>query len=693
MTDMPDPRLTPAAERLLALLPALFRMRDAEQAAALAAELGLPAPDPVIDRPQGPLTSLLAILGQQFDQLEAEVDALYEDQFIETCADWVVPYIGALVGARIIDVGDGRSARRQVADTIAGRRSKGTARALANLAGDIADAPAEAIEYREFVATAVNLDFPRAVLTTSVALNGKEARARLLPDHHDQHSWEVRDMREGGRFAYGNAGVRIWPVPAREHREVVPVPVTGGQPGRLRFSPLGRDIALWRRPAADDPQISRLPPAAMPGPIPLADAHDNPGAYYGAGRSVDVFIAGTRRALADICFCDLADRDAAGTQWNRRGLMAHPAKLLIDPLRGRMLLPGGGAGIDPATIRVRYSYGQAVPFGGGDFAQPAGIAFPAPAIIAQNQDEAAATTALAAALGNLAARPRISLRFGGTMVCPAATAVPAGAAVRLWAGDGLWPTLRLNGNWTVTGGQGSRLELRGLRVFGGTLVIDAAGIDELVIIDSTFDPQTTAITVRDSGCRVRIERSITGRLQLEPGSIVEVIDSVVDAHLPTASAIAGAGGARAGSLSAERSTFLGDVRVLGLGEVGDCLFAVRSGRTAVTPPVDVERTQSGCLRFSALPPGSRTPRRYRCYPAHGDPAPVAPVFASLAYGEPLYATLIAANPPGLTLGAENGGEMGVMNGRSWHRRRRALDLELPEWAPFGMATATLLVNG
>lgn len=693
MSKTIDPRLIPAAERLLALLPALFRMRDAEQAAALASELGLPAPDPLVDSPQGPLTSLLAILGQQFDQLEAEVDALYEDQFIETCADWVVPYIGALVGARIIDIGDVRSARRQVADTIAGRRSKGTARALANLAGDIADAPAEAIEYREFVATAVNLDFPRAVLTTSVALNGDAGRARLLPDHHDQHSWEVRDMREGGRFAYGNAGVRIWPVPSRRHLEVVPVPVTGGQAGRLRFSPLGRDIALWRLPEPDDPELSRLPPAAMPGPIPLADAHDHRDRYYGPGKSISVSDPNGDLAEDRICFCDLADRDAAGTQWNGRGTIAHPTAVLIDPVRGRMLLPGGGAGRDAATIRVRYSYGQAVPFGGGDFTLPADIAFPNPVSIAQNQNEAAATTALAAALGNLATRPRISLDFGGTMTCPAATAIPAGAAVQVWSGDGLWPTLRINNAWTITGVQGSRLELRGLRVFGGALVVDAAGVDELLIVDCTFDPKTTTIKIRDPGCRVRIERSIVGGIRVDAGSVVEIIDSVVDANEPTANAISGPGGVRAATLTAERSTFLGDVRLLGLGEVGNCLFAVRRGRTAVTPPVDVERTQSGCLRFSALPPGSRTPRRYRCYPAHGDPAPVAPVFASLDYDEPLYATLIAANPPGLTLGAENGGEMGVMNSRSWQRRRRALDLELPEWVPFGMATATLLVNG
>jgi hypothetical protein len=693
MTEFADPRLVPAAERLLALLPALFRMRDAEQAAALAAELGMSAPDPVLDRPQGPLTSFLAILGSQFDLLEAEVDALYEDQFIETCADWAVPYIGALVGARIIDVGDVGSARRQVANTISGRRSKGTARALATLAGAIANAPAEAIEYREFVATAVNFDFPRADFTASVALNGMAGRARLLPDHHDQHSWEVRDMREGGRFAYGNAGVRVWTVPARAHLEVVPAVVAGGQPGRLRFSPLNRDIALWRKPDFDHPDVSRLPPSAMPGPIPLADAHDNPGVYYGIGKSVEVFINGTRRLLADICFCDLSDRNAAGTFWNRRGMLAHPTRLLIDPVRGRMLLPGDGIGIDPASIRVRYHYGQAVPFGGGDFEQPDGIAFPSPLIIAQNQNGAAATAALGAALGNLAARPRISVRFGGTMDCPAATAIPAGAEAKLWSGNGLWPTLRITGSWTITGGQRSKLELRGLRLFNGTLTIDANGVDELRIADCTFDPHTTTIEIRDPGCRVVIERSIIGRVRLAPGAVIDITDSVIDGHDPASQAICAADGSQAGTLSAERSTFIGDVRVLGMGEVGNCLFAIRAGRTATTPPVDVDRTQSGCLRFSALPAGSRTPRRYRCYPAHGDPAPVTPVFASLTYGEAAYATLIAANPAGITLGAENGGEMGVMNGLSWQRRRRALVQELPEWVPFGMATATLLLNG
>src|SRR3954470_4718326 len=114
MSAAPGPS---AAERLLALLPQIFRIRDHEQAERIAAAQGFAPPDPLADEAEGPLVTLLAALGQQFDLLEAEVDWLYEDQFIETCANWVVPYIGALVGARIVEVGDARSARLQVADT------------------------------------------------------------------------------------------------------------------------------------------------------------------------------------------------------------------------------------------------------------------------------------------------------------------------------------------------------------------------------------------------------------------------------------------------------------------------------------------------------------------------------------------------------------------------------------------------
>ncbi len=104
------------AERLYALLPAVYRLRDAEQGY--------------------PLRALVAALADQFAALEENVEQLYDDQFIETCADWVVPYIGDLIGYRPLHGVAPRvaSPRAEVANTIAYRRRKGTALMLEQLA-------------------------------------------------------------------------------------------------------------------------------------------------------------------------------------------------------------------------------------------------------------------------------------------------------------------------------------------------------------------------------------------------------------------------------------------------------------------------------------------------------------------------------------------------------------------------------
>ena len=44
--------------------------------------------------------ALLRSSREQVAVLEDDLEQLYDDQFIETCAEWVVPYIGDLVGYR-----------------------------------------------------------------------------------------------------------------------------------------------------------------------------------------------------------------------------------------------------------------------------------------------------------------------------------------------------------------------------------------------------------------------------------------------------------------------------------------------------------------------------------------------------------------------------------------------------------------
>ncbi len=95
------------------------------------------------------------LIARELGALEENLEQLYDDQFIETCADWVAPYIGDLIGYRPLHGVAPRvaSPRAEVANTIAYRRRKGTALMLEQLAHDVTDWPARAVEFFEQLAT------------------------------------------------------------------------------------------------------------------------------------------------------------------------------------------------------------------------------------------------------------------------------------------------------------------------------------------------------------------------------------------------------------------------------------------------------------------------------------------------------------------------------------------------------------
>src|SRR6185369_8455368 len=65
-------------DHLYNLLPAIYRLRDAERGY--------------------PLQALLRVVEEQVNVVEEDIARRYENWFIETCDDWVVPYIGDLIG-------------------------------------------------------------------------------------------------------------------------------------------------------------------------------------------------------------------------------------------------------------------------------------------------------------------------------------------------------------------------------------------------------------------------------------------------------------------------------------------------------------------------------------------------------------------------------------------------------------------
>lgn len=104
---------------LYELLPAIYRLRDAEQGY--------------------PLQALLRVIDEQVAVVREDIDQLYENWFVETAQDWVVPYIGDLVGYQpVFEAGEPGSAataqgqarnkilmpRREVANTLRNRRRR-----------------------------------------------------------------------------------------------------------------------------------------------------------------------------------------------------------------------------------------------------------------------------------------------------------------------------------------------------------------------------------------------------------------------------------------------------------------------------------------------------------------------------------------------------------------------------------------
>ncbi|HRM94632.1 MAG TPA: hypothetical protein PLO08_13595, partial [Alicycliphilus sp.] len=181
--------LTP--ERLYQLLPAIHRLRDAEQGQ--------------------PLRALLAVIEEELTALELDAARLYDNWFIETCDEWTVPYIGDLVGARAIRPvpSAGVSMRAWVANTLAYRRRKGTALVLEQLARDVTGWPATAVEFFQRLATTQHMNHVRRAPAATAGVRDA-ARAELAQAHGGAfdpyaHTLEVRNAdTRGGRHNIPN---------------------------------------------------------------------------------------------------------------------------------------------------------------------------------------------------------------------------------------------------------------------------------------------------------------------------------------------------------------------------------------------------------------------------------------------------------------------------------------------------------
>lgn len=681
------------AQSLYALLPAIQRIRDAERAAA----------EKLV---RGPLEELISVLAQQIAVADESLEQLYDDLFIETCAEWVVPYIGDLIGYQSLHqtLPTVASARAEVAHTMALRRRKGTALVLEQLARDVTAWDARAVEY-----------FQR--LCATQYMNHLRSKAVQFPDlrQGDALPWigtafetvnrsvDVRRIESGrGRHNIPNVGLHLWRIQAYPRSDA---PCLRAGPRRYRASPLGHDVPLYNRPVVEEDISHLAEPDNVPWPLTRRRLSTDLALHYGKranslapldnpAPSLDLWVNGTLIERDQVCICHLGDD---GTSW------AHTPPLnecyAIDPVLGRIALPAGAP--DPAVVRLTWQEGFCADIGGGEYERGADLpTVPAtPHLILVPDHHPTLTTALAAIAGNGV----IEITDNGRYEEALNIQVVANGSVEIRARNQFRPVLALTA-LTISGAANSSCVLNGLLVTGAPLnVPDDPGntLERLNLIHCTFvpgialtnagqplQPTTPSLQLAIPGLQLSIVRSIVGALRSHERAFVSASDSLIDATARDGVAFAAADHQSPGAqLSLDACTVIGKVHTAQVGLISNSiLFAGLAAADTWTAPVRAARKQVGCVRFSWLPYTSIVPGRHHCQPDSAQSAgSIAPRFSSLRYGTPAYAQLTTATFSEILRGADDESEMGVFHHLYGPLRVANLRIRLAEYLRVGLS--------
>ena len=429
---------------------------------------------------------------------------------------------------------------------------------------------------------------------------------------------------------------------------------------RYTFSPLGNAAPLFTDPVTEDAITHLAEPLNVPLPISRRVLHEQLGSYYGAGKSFFIELAARDAGgkldpavtpqpvpASQIIVCDLSDvTDAGGTVTGWAHTPPPAGKVAVDPVLGRLAFPA-----DPKKIvLVSYHYGFSADMGGGEYERAATFdAELKPVVPIQMPGQI--TAALA---GEGVVEIRDSGRYDETPVINAA----AGKRVELRAANGARPTLVLGGELAISGGADAEVTLNGLLITGGTLRVTGPlrrlRLRHCTLVPGlgagwrrqTRSPTAPSLIVESAGVQVEIDHCILGGLRVADGATVTISDSIVDATAaPEEDAIAYAGlpdpgpdklPPPGGDLTITNSTIIGKVRTRADAAGLQCHLPGPTGRgRRVEVPGARRSAAAGCVRFSFVPTGSRTPRRHKCQPAApADAARVRPQFTSLRYGDP-----------------------------------------------------------
>jgi hypothetical protein len=709
------------AMNLYELLPAVYRLRDAEGGY--------------------PLQALLEIIAEQVDVLKRDIDGLWDDFFIETCADWVVPYIGDLVGNNPLhEIDQGR--RADVAKTIYYRRRKGVLPMLEELARDVTGWGAHAVAAFENLGWTQNVNhvrytaapnpealFPNAVSRVgTVNLRHMDAVDRLDgPFDTLSHTIDVRPAdRLRGWHNIRKINFFLWRLQQFPLANA-PAASSNSFANGFYFSTLASPAPLFTNPEREAAETELATELHVAGPIRPAAFYFQTADFYGAGKSLAVYrsTGGGMPQLVPLSEILCADLST----W-RKPLSG---KVAVDVRQGRLAFADGEV---PDQVWVDYNYGFSAEMGSGPYDRHTTLVGDDPDRWLIRVRKGSPVATLQAALGqwDAAGKPDgvIQIEDNGVYGGVLAIVLPENGRLVIEAANGVRPDLRLVGRWRIyapAGTTDAQVTLNGLLIQGGlqlcgdvkltlthcTLVpgrlLDEEGQPQFPDLDSLLAEAIPGECDTFTDLAVTIDKSIVGPLRLPAEcEALTIRDSIVQA--PNVAGVSQAAIAADDNATlpgpptnVERSTLRGIIYVKEL-TASEVIF---------NDLVQVERLQTGCVRFSYVPPGSLTPRRFRCQPdlaldkearrlgkvsaaeltaTERTPvlARVRPTYTSVHYGDPGYAQLGACGAAEIRTGAEDGSEMGVFSSLKQPQRETNLRIRLEEYLPFGLEPGLVYVT-
>lgn len=479
------PLLTSAEETKLAMLQALSPPLSGDQQASL---------DVLTAKSlRGPLQSLLMVIEEQLAVMAEDLDQLYDDQFVETCAPWVIPYIGDLIGYQSIHgiTAAVDNPRSEVAGTISLRRRKGTVLVLEQLARDVTGWGAHALEYFKLLGDTQYMKHVRGQNYYAPDVRGW--KSRLYEDSGFSslaRKVDVRNMRQPGlsRPNLPNIGIYLWSLGAHSVSHGTPTAAASTKGAACyRLSSLGVDMPLFHRAISQGETIEvAATPVNVPDRLPRLvlcdDLQKGVGSrYYGEGASLALYItvAGKLQMLNPYQI-QVADLSGVDGSWNNVPVLGSPYAALIDPELGRVALPPVAVGA-AQTLTASYCYGFNGEMGGGEYERVDSFVVTDEALLLPYPDTAAVQRytdlqgALTFASGLLGSQGSVAIEidgdegvpFSGSVTITVKTAglhvdLPAGTTLELRARDGLRPTVLLDGEFVVTGDVASRMIVNGI---------------------------------------------------------------------------------------------------------------------------------------------------------------------------------------------------------------------------------------